>query len=146
MALKFSTELRRQMLVVGSLKNILDGGVIRIYSGPVPADADSALAGATLLVEVDASGELMTFEDTAPGGTLTKNLDQVWQSDITESGTATFFRYVKPSDTGTMTTGEVRIQGTAGGPASDMTLTSPVLTAGNPHRIEYFGLSIPITG
>jgi len=41
--LKASTGLRTKLLDTGSLKSILDGGVINIYSGPVPATADAAL-------------------------------------------------------------------------------------------------------
>lgn len=146
MALKFSTEIRRMLLVSGSLKSILDGGLVRIYSGPVPASPDSALSGNTLLVEVDASGSLLTFEGMAPNGILMKSLDQEWGANVNVSGTPTFFRYVKPSDTGSATAGEVRIQGTAGGPASDMTITNAVLTEGTPHRIDYFAISIPESG
>lgn len=146
MALKFSMELRRQMLVGGSLKHVLDGGVLRLYSGPVPASADSVLSGNDLLVEILAAGQSLTFEGNASNAVLTKSLDQVWQSDVLQNGTPTFFRYVLPADTGGAGSNEVRIQGTVGGPSADMTVTSTVLTQGNPHRIEYFAISLPESG
>lgn len=142
MAFKFSTELRRQQCVTGSLKSILDGGVIRLYSGPVPASADSGLSGNTLLLEIDNGGSGLTFESTANGATLTKSLSEVWQGNVSENGIASFFRFVMPSDTGSNTSGEVRIQGTVGGPADDLTISNPSLLQGAPQRLEYFAIAL----
>lgn len=144
MAFKFSTELRRQQCVGGSLKSILDGGVIQVFSGPVPASADSGLAGNNLLCEISAGGNGtgLTFESAAAGATLTKSLSEVWQGDNLESGTATFFRFVMPSDSGSSTPDEVRVQGTVGGPASDLTITNAVLAQGAPLRLEYFAIAL----
>ena len=41
---KISTALANHIAVSGSLKDALDGFVIRIYSGPEPATADAAIA------------------------------------------------------------------------------------------------------
>lgn len=142
MAFKFSTELRRQQCVVGSLKSILDGGIIRVYSGPVPLSADSGLAGNTLLLEISSGSGSLNFEPTASGATLTKSLSEVWQGNCLETGVATFFRFVMPSDTETQTDSEVRIQGTVGGPADDLTISNPSLVQGAPQRLEYFAIAL----
>lgn len=142
MAFKFSTEVRRQQCVVGSLKSILDGGVIRLYSGPVPGSADSGLTGNTLLCEITAGGNGLTFEPVANGATLTKSLSEVWQGDNVANGVASFFRYVMPSDSGSQTQGEVRIQGTVGGPADDLTISNASLVQGAPQRLEYFAIAL----
>lgn len=114
MAFKFSTEVRRQQCVVGSLKSILDGSVIRIYSGPVPASADSGLAGNTLLCEITADGGAgLTFESASTGAELIKSLSETWQGTVVANGVATFFRMVKAADTGVLTTTEARVQGTS---------------------------------
>lgn len=143
MAVKFSTELRRQLCVVGSLKEILDGGSLKVYAGTPPASADAALGGATLLVEVLAAGNELTFEPTATGAVLTKNLTEVWESIIAVTGAPAFFRYELPADTGGQSTSEVRVQGTAGGPGSDLFLTDSTLTASEPLRMQYFAIAIP---
>lgn len=144
MSFKFSTELRRQQCVVGSLKSALDGGVIRLYSGPVPVTADAALSGNTVLCEISAggTGTGVTFEPTAASATLTKSLSEVWQGNNTASGVATFFRLVKPSDSNTAGTTEARIQGTVGGPAADLTISNASLILGAPQRLEYFAISL----
>lgn len=144
MAVKFSTELRRQLCVVGSLKDILDGGSLKIYSGSgVPASADSSIGSAVLLVEVLADGSALTFESTATGAVLTKNVSEVWESLIATSGVPLFFRYVMPADTGVQSTSEVRMQGSAGGPGSDLYLTQASLVAAEPLRLQYFSIAIP---
>lgn len=142
MAFKFSTELRKQQCFTGSLKSILDGCVVRVYDGPVPYSADSALTGQTLLCEITAGGNGVTFEPTSSSPTLMKTMSELWQGDVLTTGTASFFRMVRPSDTGTMTEQEVRIQGTVGGPADDLTISNTDLTEGAAQRLEYFAISL----
>jgi len=143
MAFKFSTEVRRQQAVVGSLKSVLDGSVLRVYSGTVPGSADSALSGNTLLLEIKTSaGGNLTFEPTAPNAVLTKSLSEIWQGDVAANGTASFFRLVKPADTGAATTGEARVQGTVGGPAADLFISNAVLVEGTPQRLENFAIAL----
>ena len=142
MAFKFSTELRVQQCVSGSLKTILDGSVIRLYDGMPPNSADDALSGNSLLCEISVGGDGVTFEPTAVNAVLVKSLSELWQGDVIEGGEVTFFRMVKPADTGTKTKGEVRIQGTVGGPADDLTISNSTLVQGAPQRIEYFAISL----
>lgn len=143
--LMFSTGLRAGQAVTGSLKALLDGGSIKIYSGPIPANADAALSGNTVLVEVrqKTSGDGLTFEATAPNAVLVKSLSEIWESDVVTSGDATFFRYVKAADTGNASTTEIRIQGTCGLAGADMPMSSTALVAGAPHRIDYCNIALP---
>lgn len=143
MAFKFSTELRKQQCFTGSLKSILNGSVIRIYSGPPPASADEALApNNAMLCEINAGGYGVTFDNDSGSPQLIKSLTELWQGDVVEAGQASFFRMVKESDTGTKTENEVRIQGTVGGPAADLTISNPYLVVGAPQRIEYFAIAL----
>lgn len=143
MAFKFSEEVRRQQCVVGSLKSILDGSVIRLYSGPTPASSDSAiLPSNVLLCEITNGGAPVTFESAASGATLTKSLSEIWQGSNAASGTTTFFRMLKPSDSGGAYANEVRIQGTVGGPAADLTISNTALVSGAPTQLQYFAISM----
>lgn len=142
MAFKYSTELRRQQCVVGSLKSILDGSVIRLYSGEPPRSADDRIINNTLLCELTAGGEGVTFEAQAQNAVLTKSLDEVWEGDVEAAGEVTFFRMVSQSDTGDKTDQEVRIQGTVGGPAEDLVISNSNLVQGAPQRLEYFAISL----
>ncbi len=142
MAFKFSTELRKQQCFSGSLKSILDGSVIRLYDGPVPSSADSALTSNNLLCEITSGVDPLTFDPTATSPMLVKSMTEVWQGDVVKTGSVTFFRLVKQSDTGTNTPLEVRIQGTVGGPAEDLTISNTTLILGAPLRIEYFSIAL----
>lgn len=142
MAFKFSTGVRKQLCFTGSLKSILDGSVLRLYGGVVPEHADSSLSGATLLCEIKAGSNTVTFQASGTSPTLTKNLSEVWQGDVLANGVPTFFRLLKESDGGNTTDSEIRVQGTVGGPADDLTISNPTLVMGAPQRIEYFAISI----
>lgn len=145
MALKLSTAVRAAMLATGSLKSVLDGGEIRIYSGPVPGSVDSALeAGNLLLVTLKTDTNAgLTLASTAPGGTITKNLAEVWQGTVAAAGTATFYRWVQASDTGVASTTAIRVQGTIGIAGADMNLSNTALTVGAVQKLEAFSITLP---
>jgi len=56
MALRLSTALRNFLNRDGSLKRAFHGGIIEIYSGAQPANADAAATGTLLCTVTDASG------------------------------------------------------------------------------------------
>lgn len=79
-----------------SLVDLIDAGAgagkLRIYSGTVPADADAALSGNTLLAELTFSDPAFgAAADSSPGATATASaITSDASADAT--GTATFFR------------------------------------------------------
>lgn len=145
MALKYSTALRQGLAVSGSLRSLLNGGLIRIYAGAVPASADSDLGSAVLLNELSAggTGTPLTFEATAPSGVLTKSIVENWTGNNVADGTPSFFRFVLPTDTGTAYTPEVRLQGTCGPIGNDLVITQLPLSSGQPLTLELFQLTVP---
>lgn len=95
-----------------------NSGVLRIYSGTAPADANASLSGNTLLAE-------LTFSATAFGaaasGTATANaITQDSSNDAT--GTPTFFRAFESGGS------VVVFQGTAGASGQELNISN--LTAG----------------
>jgi hypothetical protein len=66
MATQLSKGLRNFMLESGSVKRALSNGVIKLYSGAQPADADSAASGTLLVVYTKNSGAF-TAEVQATG-------------------------------------------------------------------------------
>lgn len=85
-------------------------GRFKIYAGTVPADADAALGGATLLVDMPCSNPLFgNSVDDTPGAIATASA--ITATAAVASGTATFFR-------ATDRNGLAVIQGSVGGPAS----------------------------
>lgn len=141
--LKFSLGLRNALLGTSSLRTLLNGGKIRVYSGPVPASPNDALASATMLVELSAAGSGVTFESTVNDGTLVKSTSESWTGVNGASGTASFFRFVATSDGGDASTTATRIQGTVAKAGADMNLTNPVLTSGATQTLDSFYISLP---
>lgn len=145
MTTKLSTGLRAGMLASAPMNSQLAGSEIRVFSGPEPASVDSATTGSNLLLVTikrdDNAG--INFAATAPGGTLTKNLSEIWQGTVVASGTATFYRIVLPTDTNTASTTAPRIQGNIGIVGADMNFSNTALVLGAIQRLETYALTLP---
>lgn len=93
MAVKFSTGLAAHVGVTGSVKDALDGGFIKVYSGTPPTSADSAVAGTLLwTVSVDGDGTGLTIAPAVNGRAFGKPSATTW-AGATTAGTATYWRF-----------------------------------------------------
>lgn len=134
---KITNDLADAMLAAA--KTSLDGGLLYIWAGPVPADASVALSGHTLLVTLTESADGstgLTFE--APvDGVLAKETTETWRGVIATSGTPAYFRFCASGDAGTGAADTPRVQGTVGGPSSgaDLVLGSSTLTANGTNTV-----------
>jgi hypothetical protein len=143
--MKRSTGLRNYMLSTGSLKTALDGKVINIYAGAVPATADAALSPDNVLlatISVSGSGTGLTMAAAAAAGQLTKNSSEVWSGETLANGTAAFFRMQTAADDNAASTTAVRLQGTVALDGADMNFATLSLVAGNTRQINYFVISV----
>lgn len=144
--MRLSTGLRNHLVTAGSLKDGLDGGVIRLYSGTPPASADDALpvgAGLLATISVDGSGTGVTFEAGPDAGLLLKTAAEVWEGTVDTTGEATWFRLVPSADADDSSTSALRIQGTVAVAGADMQITNTSLVAGATQTIDYFSLVMP---
>jgi len=144
--LKASTGLRTKLLDTGSLKSILDGGVINIYSGPVPATADAALDPSntrlcTVTVGSGATG--LSFDDAAADGVLAKPALTVLSGVDAASSTASFYRHVAAGDDGTASTAQARLQGGIATFGAELNLTSTALVSGATQTIDFYSVAVP---
>lgn len=142
--MKRSTGLRNFMLSSGSLKQALDGKVIKIYSGPAPISADAALSADNVLlatVSVSGTGAGVTMA-AAENGTLSKNSSEVWSGQVAANGTASFFRMQTAADDGALSTTAARIQGSIALDGADMNFATLTLISGNTRQINYFVISV----
>ncbi|WPG35304.1 hypothetical protein [Variovorax sp. EBFNA2] len=141
--MKLSTGLRNGLLSGGSLKSLLDGGEIRIYDTvAVPASADDAIGGATLLVVIKNGGSGITFA-AAAGGVMQKAPGEVWSGVNAATGNALFYRHVLSADDGSASTAAVRIQGSVGLAGADMNLSSVALTGGATQSLNFYSVAMP---
>lgn len=143
--MKISTGLRNAMLDTASLKGAMTGALIYIYGGTVPAAANDADTGATLLCTISTGGDgtALALEAAAAAGVITKETDDTWSGEVTTAGTATFFRMKMPADDGSSSTTLKRIQGTIGLAGEDMNLSSTSLLLAAVQTIDYFSVAIP---
>lgn len=143
MTLKVSTGLRNSMLGTGSLVGAFTTPKIMIYAGAVPATADAALGGATLLSTITGPSAAALAFDAASGGSLPKAAAQTWSGVNVATGTATFFRLVSAADDGLASTTEPRLQGTCGTAGADLNMSSVNLTSGATQTIDAATITLP---
>lgn len=146
MSIQFSSGLRDHLLISGSFKSALDGGVIRIYAGTMPATADADSSSLTVLctISLDATGTGLTWGSTVTAGILSKNTAEIWRGLIGTTGTATFFRFLAIADTGTLSTSQKRVQGTIGLVGADLNFSNVNLVAGNYRVIGSLNVTLPM--
>lgn len=143
--MKVSTALRNHVLGTGSIKGAFDGvSEIRIYAGPVPAAADDATTGATLLCVIKKDGtDGVSFAASPSGGVLAKNASEEWKGTNVASGTPSFFRHVVSTDADDLSTTALRYQGTVGTVGAELNLTSASLVSSEEQKINYYQFAWP---
>lgn len=128
MALSYKTSLRNTMLDAIT-SAIGTSGLLRIYDGTPPADANTALSGNTQLASMACSA---TFAPGASGGVLVAN--SIAADTSTVAGTATFFRFLTSG-------GTCIIQGTVGTSGADLNLPTVTFTNGGTVTVGAFSLA-----
>lgn len=140
MALDFVITNAAAQAVLNALATAIDAGtaaVINIYSGTVPADADAALSGNTLLAQLNMSATAFgAATDVNPGARITAAAITS-DSSADATGTASFFRILTQSG------GTVVAQGTAGTAAADLILSTTAITAGSTVAISSATITQP---
>lgn len=127
------------------LKGLMDGGVIRCYSGAQPVSADSAATG-TLLGSVTKDGAAYT-EGTvtnglvlaAPSGRSIAKSTDVWKFTGVAAGVLGWFRFQSLAvDDDSSSTTLVRIDGSIGITSGDLRVTSVTSAIGSSATIDTF--------
>jgi hypothetical protein len=144
MAFKESTGLRNKSLDTAPLRTILNLGFIKIYSGAAPATADAAVTGTLLCTISNASTATgLTFDAAAANGAISKASAETWSGVNAATGTAGYYRFVAPGDTGALSTTEARLQGDVGTAGKELNLSSVNLTSGATQTIDYYVYARP---
>lgn len=144
MAIKASLGLRNKMLDTNSFDALMNLGFIRIFTGAGPASADDAATGTLLvIISLNSTGTGISFATTASAGTIQKAAAEVWSGVNAATGTAGYYRFVAPGDTGAASSTEARIQGTVGTAGADLNLSSVALISGATQTIDFFSVAFP---
>ena len=149
MSFKASTGFITSVLNAGSVKDLLDTMIIKVYGGAEPTSADAASTGtANVLWTVKDGTKVLTWAlntDVSPP-VLEKAGTDTW-SGATAAGTATYFRILKTDDTEGSSTSDARLQGTVGATlstATDLYVSSTTFTTGT-KTLASFSVSIPLS-
>lgn len=144
MTLKVSTGLRNKLLDTGSLASLMAGGLIKIYSGSPPTNADDAASGSLLCtISLNSTGTGVNMASTATGGVLAKSTAETWSGVVALSGAATYYRHVAASDTGAASTTQARLQGEIATAGAELNLSSTTLTSGATQTVDYYSVALP---
>ena len=136
----------------GSLKDIMMDGVLKVYSGSQPSDADQAATGTLLVTYTVSSGAFVAgafdngleFESDPLSGEIEKNSSEVWSGLGVATGTAGWFRFVgNATDDGTASTTLPRIDGSVGTSGSDLVMASTSIVSGRTYTIDTFKITLP---
>lgn len=142
MSLKLSTGLRNGMLDTSPFKTLLDASRVKIYSGSAPASADDAEGTELADIGSDAGDTHCHFLAAAVSGVLSKAAD-VWSGVAGATGTASYFRLVVNTDTGVLSTTEIRMQGTVGTSGADINMSSVSIVLGATQTVDTWDLTMP---
>ena len=135
----------------GSLKDILQNGIIKVYSGSQPATADAAATGTHLGTITVGSGAFSAGSETnglefgtAADGEIEKASAETWSFEGIASGTAGWWRfYANESDDGSALTTKPRVDGTCGTSGADLTMSSTSIAIGGTYTVDAWKFSIP---
>lgn len=138
------------MTVGKTFKDVFRNGVIRIYSGTVPADADADEGAGTLLLEISKDSAAVTPGAAANGlnfdaivdGVLSKNAD-TWSDAGIATGTAAWWRmYDNGVITGASTTAK-RCDGLVGTTSVALILSSLSIVAAATTTLDTANFTMP---
>jgi hypothetical protein len=135
----------------GSLKDALRNGIIKIYSGSQPANADTAASGTHLATITVGSGAFTAGSETnglefgtASSGEIEMSSSETWSGVGLNDGTAGWFRfYGNATDAGGAGTTLPRIDGSIGTSGADLNMSSISITTGATYTIDSFKLTLP---
>ena len=140
----------------GSLQDLFKHGVLHIYSGTQPEDANAAEGAGTLrLIISDAGGAHnsttgengLEFEDDPTGGVLSKLASQEWSDEGINAGTISWFRfYAQDVATGVDAGGpytKIRFDGSIALSGAQLNVASLTVGVGIAFVINNFTLTVP---
>jgi len=133
------------------LQDAMRNGVLRVYSGSQPTNADSAASG-TLLAQFTVDGGTFVHGtatnginwDNAASAVISKAAAETWKSTAVATGTAGWFRFcANPTDSGGASTTLPRVDGTVGTSGADMLLVTTAITSTYVYYINSSALTLP---
>ncbi|KJU83825.1 hypothetical protein MBAV_003985 [Candidatus Magnetobacterium bavaricum] len=126
-----------------SVQEIFRKGFIKIYTGSQPTTSNDAPTG-TLLCTIysDGSAAGLTFGDSS-AGVLAKTVGETWSGTAVATGTAGWFRLVAPSDGGSSSQTDERLDGSVATSGAQLNMSSTSISSGAVQTISTFSITMP---
>lgn len=151
MTVKLSTGLRNGACGTLGIAGALNGGVLRIYSGPQPVTADAPATGTLLGV---ATLDAAAWNEGAPdnglvfdapsGGGVAKPSAAVWKFIGLAAGQAGWVRFVgNAPDDGSASATLPRLDMAAAAGGGDFKMSTIAITAGLPVTVDVYSVVLP---
>lgn len=124
----------RALEALDAIANDANSGKLRLYSGSVPTNADTALGAQVLLAE-------LTLNATAFGAAASRTLtaNAITGANAAASGTCSFARVYQSN--GTTIWSQITSVGTSG---TEVVLTTTTITSGQPVSATSFTVNFPV--
>ena len=156
MALKLSTGLVNNVLDSASFKDSMASGILYIFSGSQPANADAIeTPGAVNLLKITLASGAFTSGVTTNGllwddavlNVISKDVTQVWSGVGIADGTAGWFRFYANTVVQGASTSAVRFDGrvTVTGGGGDLELSSTTIATGATTTITAAAFTMPLS-
>ena len=135
----------------GSINDIFKHGVMHIYSGTQPVDADAVETG-TKRVEITADGNThvpasglygLEFVDDAVAGVLGKLTTQTWKGAALNTGTIGWFRFYDQTVTTGASTTAIRFDGSIALSGAQLNVASLDVASAVDFVINSFNMIVP---
>lgn len=149
MTVRLSTGLRTNLVGTTGFAATFEGGIIEIYSGAQPANADAAVIGTLLGTVTLGSGAFtpgsptngLTFGAPAAGAV---GKTGAWSFNGIAAGTAGWFRLkANGVDAGGISTTLPRLDGSIATSGADLNLSNITVAIGAPNTIDSFTWTQP---
>lgn len=152
-----STEAAGDQVIVagaygGSFSDLFQNGVIDVYSGSQPTNADTTETGyGTKLVTITLSSGAFSAGSPTNGinfgevssGVLAKEAAEVWSGVGLANGTAGWFRFYDNSKTTGASTSAIRFDGAVATSGSQFNMTNTNVTTGATTTVDAVALTLP---
>ncbi len=152
MSLRLSTGLRDEMMKVGgqSFADAMVTGVLYIYQGTQPADAD-ATENSTLLVKITLNSGAKTPGSGTNGisfgqvasGVAHKASGEIWSGVAGASGTAGWFRFYDIDEVTGDSAVNPRFDGNIATSGADLNMSNTTITNGGTTTIDSVAITLP---
>lgn len=133
----------------GSFSDLFRNGVMRIYPGTQPADADTT-EGVTALVEISLASATFAVGGAnginfgaAIAGVLAKAADETWSGVASGTNTAGWFRFYDKNRTTGASTAAIRFDGSIAQSGAQLNMSNTSIVAEGTTTIDSVALTIP---